>query len=160
MKLKDELHNITSRICLTSYLWTSCTSKGYISLTTYQVDLNWKLRTKILNFCHFPPPHTGFELSKKINECLHDWEIEKRIFSITLDNISSNDVLVKTLKHQLVLNNSLICSRGFFHVCCSGHFLNLIVQEGLKVLGDALNQIRESIKYVRGSEIRMIKFKE
>jgi len=160
IKLKGELHNITSRICLTSDLWTSCTTEGYISLTAHYVDSNWKLRTKILNFCHFPPTHTGFELSKKINACLHDWEIEKRIFSITLDNASSNDVLVKTLKNQLVLNNSLVCSGEFFHVRCSTHILNLIVQEGLKVLGDALHQIRESIKYVRGSETGMIKFKE
>ena len=77
IKLKGELHNITSRICLTSDLWTSCTTEGYISLTAHYVDSNWKLRTKILNFCHFPPPHTGFELSKKINACLHDWEIGK-----------------------------------------------------------------------------------
>jgi len=98
MKLKDELHNITSRICLTFDLWTYCTTNGYISLIAHYVDSNWPLRTKILNFFHFPPPHTRFKLSKKINECLHDWEIEKRIFPITLDNASDNDVLVKTLK--------------------------------------------------------------
>jgi len=38
--------------------------------------------------------------------------------------------------------------------------LNLIVQESLKVLGNALDQIRTSTKYVRGSEVRMIKFKQ
>ncbi|KAI5408773.1 hypothetical protein KIW84_054565 [Lathyrus oleraceus] len=40
------------------------------------------------------------------------------------------------------------------------HDLNLIVQEGLKVLGDALGKIRESVKYVKGFEGRMKKFKE
>ena len=88
-----------------------------------------------------------------------NWEIEKRIFSITLDNASGNDVLVKNFKNQLVLNNSLVCSGEFFHVRCSAHILNLIVQEGLKVLGDALDQMRQSIKYVRGSEARMINLK-
>jgi len=34
------------------------------------------------------------------------------------------------------------------------------VQEGLKVLGNALDLIRNSIKYVMGSETRMIKFKQ
>jgi len=159
-KLMGELHNIMSRICLTSDLWTSCTTEGYISLTAHYVDSNWKLSTKILNFFHFPPPHIGFELSKKINECLHQWGIEKKIFSTTLDNASNNDVLVKTLKSQLVFQNSLICGGEFFHVRYCAHILNLIVQERLKVLGDALDQIRESIKYVRGFEGRMIKFKE
>jgi len=40
------------------------------------------------------------------------------------------------------------------------HTLNLIVQEGLKVFGDALDQIRNIIKYVRGSKSRMLKFKQ
>jgi len=71
-KLKEELHNITSRIFLTSYLWTSCTNEGYISLTVHYVDSNWKLG--------FPPPHTGFEWFKKINECLHHRELKIKYF--------------------------------------------------------------------------------
>lgn len=78
---EKKFNNITSKICLTSNLWTSCTTEGYISLTTHYVDLNWKLSCNILNFYHFSPPR-----------------IEKRIFSITLDNASNNDVFRKTLK--------------------------------------------------------------
>jgi len=36
--------------------------------------------------------------------------------------------------------------------------LYLIVEDGLKVLSDALDQIRDNIKYVRGSKNRMMKF--
>ena len=54
-----------------------------------------------------PPPHIGFELCKKVFAFLHDWGIEKKIFSITLDNASANDVLQKTLKSQLVLQKVL-----------------------------------------------------
>jgi len=158
--LEEELTSIPSRICLTSDLWTSSTIEGYICLTTHYVGSNCKLSSKILNFCHLPPPHTGFELCKKINEFLHEWGLEKKIFSITLDNASSNDVLVKTLKEKLVLQNSLLCDGEFFYVHCCAHILNLIVQEGLKVIGDSVDLIRESIKYVGGSERRMIKFKQ
>ena len=67
-KLKQTLAAIPNRICLTSDLWTSCTTEGYICLTAHFVDTNWKLHSKILNFCHMPPPHTGFELSSKFFE--------------------------------------------------------------------------------------------
>jgi len=61
---------------------------------------------------------------------------------------------------MLVFQNSLLCDGEFFHVCCYAHMLNLIMQEGLKVIGDGEDLIRESIKYVRGSESRMIKFQQ
>ncbi|KAI5429499.1 hypothetical protein KIW84_034185 [Lathyrus oleraceus] len=155
--LKKELANIPSIISLTSDMWTTCTSEGYICMTAHYVDSNWNLKSKILNFCHMPPPHTGSEMSKKILDFLSDWGIEKKIFSLTLDNASANDVMQAHLKRQLVLQNWLLSEGEFFHVRCSAHVLNLIVQEGLKVIGDALEKIRESVKYVKGSEGRMKK---
>nr|GMC71423.1 zinc finger BED domain-containing protein RICESLEEPER 2-like [Ipomoea batatas] len=107
-----------------------------------------------------PPPHSGFELSKKVYNCLVDWEIDRKVFSITLDNASANDVMVRLLKQQLLLQNSLLCEGEFFHVRCCAHILNLIVQDGLKVVSIALGKIRESVKYVKGSEVRMISFHE
>lgn len=101
--IKELLCAIPGRICLTSDLWTSINTKGFITLTTHFVYLNWKSNKKILNFRHMPPPHNGFELSKKINEFLHDWGIEKKVFSITLDNTCANDVMQDTLKNQLGL---------------------------------------------------------
>ncbi|KAI5428801.1 hypothetical protein KIW84_033707 [Lathyrus oleraceus] len=96
--LKKELANIPSRISLTSGMWTVCTSEGYICLTAHYVDSNWNLKSKIINFCHMPPPHTGYEMSKKILEFLSNWGIEKKIFSLTLDNASANDVMQAHLK--------------------------------------------------------------
>ncbi|XP_020985787.1 zinc finger BED domain-containing protein RICESLEEPER 2-like [Arachis duranensis] len=77
-----------------------------------------------------PPPHTGFELSSKIFKLLNEWGIEKKIMTLTLDNVSANDT-------------------------CQDHLKN-----GLKFAHDVLDKIRKSVKYVRGSESRMIRFKE
>ena len=48
----------------------------------------------------------------------------------------------------------------FFHIRCGAHILNLIMQDGLKVIEGALDKIRESVKYVKGSEARKIRFVE
>ena len=159
-KLKKILVSIPNRICLTSDLWTSSTNEGFICLTAHFVDENWKLQSKILNFCHMPPPHTGFELSSKIFTLLTEWKVDKKIFSITLDNASSNDTCVEHLKSTLDVHGSLLCGGEFFHVRCSAHILNLIVQDGMKICGDAVSKIREGIKFLRKSESRMVKFKE
>ena len=96
-KLKELIARIPSRISLTFDLWIACTIEGYICLTAHFIDTNWRLNSKILNFCLMPPPHTGHELSKKILEFLIDRGIEKNIFSITLDNASVSDVMCHNL---------------------------------------------------------------
>ena len=60
------------RICLTSDCWIACTSDGYICLTAHFVDDNWKLNNKIPSFCKMEPPHSEFELEKKVYDCLKD----------------------------------------------------------------------------------------
>ena len=87
--VKNKLKSIPGRICLTSDLWTCITSEGYIYLMAHYVDENWKLKNIILNFCHMPPPHMETFLSEKILSFLEKWGIEKKIFSITLDNASN-----------------------------------------------------------------------
>nr|KYP39762.1 Putative AC transposase [Cajanus cajan] len=114
----------------------------------------------MLNFSHFPPPHSGCEMAKIIYDFLEDWGIERKIFSLTLDNASSNnDKMQDYLKEKLLLQNDGLLCCEFFHIRCVAHILNLIVQEGLKVSGRAIHKIRESIKCVKGSEGRMRSFK-
>lgn len=157
-KLKNTLVSMPSRICLTSDLWTSIATDGYLALTAHFVDDDWKLQKRILNFSFMPPPHTGVALSDKIYKLLVDWGIEKKLFSMTLDNASANDCFVELLKGQLMLRDAILMDGEFFHVRCCAHILNLIVQEGLKEIDSSIGKIRESIKYVRGSQGRKQKF--
>jgi hypothetical protein len=85
---------------------------------------------------------------------LQEWRIETKVFSITLDNASFNDVSIELLKHQLNINKTLICEGEFFHICCRAHILNLIVQDCLKEIDSTLQKIRDNMKYVRGSQLR------
>ncbi|WP_227632303.1 hypothetical protein, partial [Klebsiella pneumoniae] len=75
-------------IGLTSDLWTSLTTDGYLCLTAHFIDKNWKLHKTILNFDFMPPPHTGIALCEKIFSLLSDWRIEEKILNIILDNVA------------------------------------------------------------------------
>ena len=86
------------------------------------------------------PPHTMYDLLLKVLQFLQDWGIERKIFSITIDNASSNDSMQNLLKEHLCLSISLLIIGEFFHIRCSAHILNLIVQDGLKVCSDALHK--------------------
>ncbi|XP_021735189.1 zinc finger BED domain-containing protein RICESLEEPER 2-like [Chenopodium quinoa] len=153
-KLKAVLGSTCSRIALTSDCWTSLTTDGYISLTAHYVDNSWCLQKKILNFSYIGPPHTGIHLCDHVYGLLKEWGIQKNIFSITLDNASSNDVFAENLKGELELING----GEFFHVRCCAHILNLIVQDGLKEIDAAVYKIRESAKYCKSSQGRKQRF--
>ena len=73
------------------------------------------------------PPHLGIEIVKKIMELLLEWGIDKKVFSFTLDNASTNDNMQLNPKDQLCLQEILLCDSEFFHIQCSAYILNLIV---------------------------------
>ncbi|CAA7036531.1 unnamed protein product [Microthlaspi erraticum] len=132
--LKRELRNLHGRISFTSDLWTAVTDEGYVCLTAHYIDSKWQLKNKILVFNALPPPHSGIKLAMHLLEMLKEWGIDKKVFSLTLDNATSNDCMQDILKSQLVLRDDLLCGGEFFHV-------------------------RESIKYVTASESRDILFR-
>ncbi|KAH9712218.1 BED-type domain-containing protein [Citrus sinensis] len=153
IKIRSMLEEAPSRICLTTDLWTSITTDGYLCLTAHFIDKGWNLQKKVLNFCEMPTPHTGVALAEKILSLLCEWGIEKMIFSLTVDNALSNDVCVVMLKSQLRLKNALVCNGDFFHIRCCAHIINLIVQHGLKEIEKEIEKARESVKYVKGSQV-------
>ncbi|XP_019199709.1 PREDICTED: zinc finger BED domain-containing protein RICESLEEPER 1-like [Ipomoea nil] len=146
------LDDTPGSVSLTSDLWTSVTADGYICLTAHFIDRNWVLQKRILNFSYMPPPHYGIALSEKVYGLLADWEIESKLFVVTLDNASANDTFVDYLQLHLNARNVLLDDGKYFHLRYCAHILNLIVQEGLKEVDNDVKKVRESVKYVKGSQ--------
>lgn len=86
VRLKNLITSIPGRLNLTYDLWTSIAMDGYLCLTAHFVDKNWCLQKMVLNFCFMPPPHTRIALCEKIHTLLCEWGIDKKLFSMTLDN--------------------------------------------------------------------------
>ena len=155
-KILGVLRGLPGRICLTCDMWTACTSRGYLCVTAHYIDVDWKLLTKVLCFQHCPPPHCGYELSVEICNIMMDWGIEKKIFSLTVDNASNMDMMIYNLKEGGL--KDLVCKGKYFYIRCSAHILNLIVKDGMQSILDSVAKVREGIKYIDGSEARLQKF--
>ncbi|XP_070045663.1 zinc finger BED domain-containing protein RICESLEEPER 3-like [Nicotiana tomentosiformis] len=99
LKLMKIFREVKSKICLTTDTWTSLQRINYMCLTGHFIDRDWVLHKRILNFCPISS-HKGDEMAKVIGNYLLEWKLDK-VFTVTVDNASSNDVTVKEFSKQL-----------------------------------------------------------
>ncbi|MFQ6669928.1 hypothetical protein Gotur_034988, partial [Gossypium turneri] len=157
--VKEELAKALGLNCLTFDNWNSeHTNDEYICIIAHWVDKDWKLQKRIIRFRALFPPYDGLNIADELVLCLSQWGIDKKIFSITLDNASYNDVMVSCLKNYFRANRAILCDGTFFYVRCCAHILNLIVKDGLELSNDVVGKIRNGIMYIKKSGIRMKRF--
>lgn len=73
-----------------------------------------------------------------------------------MDNASNNTLACE----ELVRNNKtqLLCEGEHLHVRCCAHILNIIVQDGMKIIHGAINKVRELLKHIDSSPSRLQTF--
>ncbi|KAK9669809.1 hypothetical protein RND81_13G155700 [Saponaria officinalis] len=149
------------KISLTTDLWKSKPQKiEYMVLTGHFVDCEWKLQKRVLNFVHLPPPRKGRDIANCIFKCLKEWDIENKVFTVSVDNATANDTCIQVLKDTFSLTKRLICGGKLFHVRCCAHILNIMVQHGLKQVKTIIINVHDSVDYINQSEQRLQKFSE
>ena len=147
------------RVTLTIDLWTfDHQNIGHICLTSHFIGEDWELKKKILAYKCTEYPHDAETLFRYITDLILDWNLEKKLFCIVVDNATVNDAMVRSLKSWLCAKSSILLEGKLFHVRCSAHILNLIVQDGLQVIRDFIYKARESVKYLKRSPFATQKF--
>ncbi|CAL1355290.1 unnamed protein product [Linum trigynum] len=68
--------------------------------------------------------------------------------------------VVKNLKGILSYQGALPLGGEIFHIRCCAHILNILVQDGLKEIQDIVTDVRESVKHIAASEIRITTFRD
>ena len=107
------------------------------------MDNDWKLHKRIINFC-FISSHIGEAIGKAIEKCLRDWGIDK-VFTITVDNATSNDIAISYLKKKLNNLGTCIQEGKFIHLRYIAHILNLIVSDGLKEMNESVARVKGAV---------------
>ena len=88
---------------------------------------------------------------------LLDWKLDN-VFTVTVDNASSNNVAVLELSKKLDMWGTNFMEGKHLHVRCMTHILNLIVQDGLKEIGPSFKRMKQMVKYVRSFSSRTRNF--
>ena len=106
-----------------------------------------------------PSPHTKEVLSSVLLDTLLEWNIDRKLSIMTMDNCSTNDAVIKIILDKLQ-RGAFIMRGSMLHMHCVAHVLNLIVQDGLDVIGSSIEKVRESVRFWIASTKRRQKFEE
>lgn len=80
--------------------------------------------------------------------------------TIIVDYCTTNNALVGILSDKFVVSGSLILNEKLLHMRCAAHILNLVVKDGLDILGVAIGKMRDSIAFWIATQSREKKFEE
>ena len=131
----------------------------------------------IFYYCRFiyvPAPHTADVVAEVLHEVLLDWHIERNLSTITLDNCSVNDNVMKTMigtegddlaKNKAAIEGKLplrscMLKGKLIHMRCAAHILNLIVKDGMSVMEKGIDKVRDSVAYWSATPKRHEKFEK
>lgn len=159
-KLWQHLLTLSCRFSTTMDMWTSNQNKSYMCITVHWIDDTWKMQKRIIKFMHVEGHHSGSNMCKEFYDSIVDWNLDRRLVGLTLDNASSNDVCVKGVILKLRKISPLICDGIFFHVRCFNHILNLVAQDGLKQITGAVLKIRNTISILKHSPLQFEAFQK
>ncbi|CAN1254870.1 Zinc finger BED domain-containing protein RICESLEEPER 2 [Linum perenne] len=78
---------------------------------------------------------------------------------IATDNASANDTAIVHMRHKLKLWGSDFLDSKYLHIRCVALVVNLVVNDGLRECSISIERVRETVKWVKSSPARLVKFK-
>ncbi|XP_047335680.1 zinc finger BED domain-containing protein RICESLEEPER 2-like [Impatiens glandulifera] len=159
-KLQLALRDI-NKISLTTDIWKSKVQKiSYMCVTGHFVDSNWNLHKRLLSFIPLPPPHAGHDIFNGLIKCTKYLGIEHKVFTISVDNAWNNDSAIQISKETFSKSRKFPLEGKLFHVRCTTHMLNIIVQDGLYEIQNIIDDVKKSVRFINQSESRLRKFSD
>ena len=86
--LVKELHS--PRVSLTTDIWFSRATEGYITVTVHWISDDWKLQNKVLFTSEISERHTGVNIAERLSQGSVQWGIPKKhVVVVVYDNLSN-----------------------------------------------------------------------
>ena len=113
----------------------------------------------ICRFIYVPCPHTAEKLTDVLLDSLLEWNLDRKLSTLTVDNCSTNNCMIDLITEKISCDG-LILGRELFHMRCAAHILNLIVRAGLDSFRTGVEKVRESVSFWTATPKRMETFEQ
>lgn len=101
---------------------------SYLCVTCHFIDDEWKMHKWIINFMHLKGSHSETNLSVAFMQNMASWNLDDKLFALSLDNVSSSKTCVNTINSPLRILVLYTTATKLFHVRCAAHIINLIAR--------------------------------
>ncbi|KAL4500702.1 hypothetical protein ABPG72_019936 [Tetrahymena utriculariae] len=151
LNFKQYLQSFQGKFALTLDLWTAQTTDPYLGITLHYLNEDFEDISVYLDFNIFPHPHTSENIFRKVKKVLQDYEIQKKIISITSDSgpnvLKAVSSLIDNLKQEYGI-------QSIFQLRCAAHALNIVVNNGINQFG---NLFQNTISEIRTFFVKLRK---
>nr|CAI5817744.1 unnamed protein product [Callosobruchus analis] len=133
-KLVSDIQSAT----LTTDCWTSMNTESFIAVTVHFISEDLQAKSVLLECCSFPKAHTSVNLVTELNRIVTLWELESKILLAVKNNAAN---IKRAVKEDL----------SWKHFGCYAHTINLVVQDGLKLVSPVLTKVRALVAHFKRS---------
>lgn len=146
--LLNVIDNIPGRVNLSLEMCHTDQSVGYALITGQFIDEDWKMHRRILSVVLLPFPDSESAFNHAVLSCISDWNLENKLFAVTLDESFANKSVRMNLRNLLSVKNPLILNGKFLIGSCYAQVLCNLAQDALSSLAETVQKVRDSVKYV------------
>ncbi|KAI2964925.1 hypothetical protein CBS147323_6033 [Aspergillus niger] len=118
-----------AKVSLALDCWTSPFQQAFMAITAYFIDSDWNYRELLLGFEPLHGPHSGSNLSDVLLDLLRDRHLVDRIFTVTTDNATNNDTLIRGLQDVLLATGAINSRDSIIRVPCMAHVIQLCLKQ-------------------------------
>ncbi|XP_011405235.1 PREDICTED: zinc finger BED domain-containing protein 1-like [Amphimedon queenslandica] len=131
-ELQEKLMSI-EHCTLTTDLWTSNQTMGYLTVTCHFISQSWEIESYVLETTHVDQAHTIENLASELMTITDKWNISSKVHCTVTDNATNIKGAVR--------------ANAWNHLSCFAHTLNLIVSNSLSSVPEAQSLI-QSVKNI------------
>lgn len=136
------LHELESidHCCLTTDMWTSRATQGYLTVTCHYINEEMELKSAVLSTHHVEESHTSENLLSIMKNITDKWNITSKVHCVITDSGAN-------IKRAVRLS-------GWNHLACFAHLLNLVVTDAIKdddELTVLIQQVKATVTYFHKS---------
>lgn len=133
--------NTPAQLSVTVDGWSSRVFRSDVVITAHWVDVEWKLRTILLDFVRFPSPHDGASVKNLLESSLSQWNLLSKVTAVTSENGSEMCSGIRLLGDTI--------GRSDFQVRCIAHLVKIVVKASFAMIHQCILSIRKVVGAIR-----------